>query len=149
MNIKRLPIIFTLAMGLVTPTARADRPIERREDASHVVCGVVRAVYVSEGKSYRRYVVELEIASVEKGTELKRSHVLYASCYRRKADASASLDADSSGHSVVPQEAQLVRVFLNHDRGRFEGVYPNWLEHLGNQPAAPSGAPAGAAQGHF
>ncbi len=125
-NIVRL--VSTLALALGT-AAFADRPVEKKENATHVVIGTVEAVFTHESKYYRDYIVEIRISEVAKGRGLHPGDVCYASCYRRKKGA-GGLEADSAGHTSVPNEGQQVKVFVNYHQGKFDGVYPNWYETL-------------------
>jgi hypothetical protein len=110
-------------------TVRADRPIEKREDATYVLSGTVRAVYVQDTKGYRSYIVELTVEQVTKGEGLKKGDCFRAFCYQRKEGA-ASLEFDTAGHTTVPKEGQRIKVFVNRARGRNEGIYPDWVDVL-------------------
>jgi len=125
-NIVRLVLTLALALGT---EAFADRPVEKKENATHVIIGKVEAVLTHESKYYRDYIVEVRISEVAKGRGLDPGDVFYASCYQRKKGV-GGLEADSAGHTSVPKEGQRVKVFVNCHQGKFDGVYPNWYETL-------------------
>jgi hypothetical protein len=116
----------TLTLGTA---ALADRPVEQKARATHVVVGKVERVFTRDTKSYREFIIELHISEVLKGRDLTLGHTLYVFCYQRKAGA-GGLSADSSGHASVPREGEQVKVFVKNQRGQFEGVYPDWYEKL-------------------
>ena len=124
-----------LALTCLAATARADRPIEKRSEATYVVTGTVAAVYTEDGGEYRGHVVAIRIEAVEKGPGLKPGEILYAYCYQRKPDA-PGINWDP-GHDVVPKVGSRVRAFVNRGDGKNEGVFPNWVDVLA-EPKAPS-----------
>lgn len=134
-------LIFAVLTALIFPAgfAFADRPNESRNAASHVIVGEVVAVYVSETKSYKHYAVAIEIEQVERGRELLQQEVVYVTCYQRKPGQS-SLDADSEGHLSVPTAGKRVRVFLQGQRGRYEGLYADWMDVLKPRSGRPKQA---------
>ncbi len=132
---RRLSALLILAA--FAATARADRPVENRSEATYVVTGTVAAVYADDGGEYRGYVVAIRIDGVEKGPGLKPGETLYAYCYRRKPDA-PGINWDP-GHDVVPKVGARVRAFVNRGDGRNEGVFPNWVDVLAEpKPTGPS-----------
>ena len=134
-------LIFAVlaALKFRTGFAFADRPNESRNAASHVIVGEVLAVYVSETKSYKHYALAIEIEQVERGLELLQQDVVYVTCYQRKPGQS-SLDADSEGHLSVPKAGERVHVFLQGQRGRYEGLYPDWMDVLKPRSGRPEQA---------
>lgn len=124
-----------LVLACLATTARADRPPERRSDATYVVTGTVEAVYTADDGEYRRHIVALRIEAAEKGPGLKKGEILYASCYQRKPDA-PGINWDS-GHDLVPKVGTRVKAFVNRGDGRNEGVFPNWVDVL-SEPKAPA-----------
>lgn len=135
-SIVRCSLKFGLALmigAVATGFATADRPNQKRENADYVVVGKVGAVYVRNTEGYREYIIELSVEAVEKGEGLKKGDTLRAFCYQRK-EGKGGLEFDSAGHSAVPKEGQRIKAFVNRDRGRHEGVYPNWFDPT---PAAP------------
>jgi hypothetical protein len=108
---------------------QAARPIENRDDASYIVIGTVKAVYLQETKGYRNYVIELLVEQATKGEGLRKGDFFRAFCYQRKAGA-AGLEFDTEGHKTVPKEGQRVKVFVNQAGGRYEGIYPDWVDIL-------------------
>ncbi len=126
---KLLLLAAAAAVSLLSPSAWAERPIEPHESATHVVVGAVVAVYRRDSAAYKHYVVEIQIEQVEHGRDLSVGHTMYAACYQRRP-GKYGLEADSAGHLSVPDAGQRVRVFLSADRGRYEGVHPDWVEVL-------------------
>src|SRR3954471_8644966 len=101
----------SLVLCLAVAAALADRPNQGRADADHVVVGKVRAVYASESKGYRSYVVEIAVEEVEKGAGLKKGDSYWAYCYQRKPGF-GGLEFDTPGHATVPKVGQRVRAFV-------------------------------------
>jgi len=136
----RLPAILALAaLASFATAALAARPVEKRSDATYVVTGTVAAVYTEDGAEYRGHVVAIRIEAVEKGTGLKRGEVLYASCYKRKADA-PGINWDS-GHEVVPKVGARIKAFINRGDGKNEGVFPDWVDVLAEPKVAAAPSP--------
>jgi len=59
-----LPISFILPLCLTTFAARL---VEKREQATHVFIGKVKAVHVEKSNGFLDYVIEVTVESVEKG----------------------------------------------------------------------------------
>jgi hypothetical protein len=129
-----------LAWGAV---AFADRASEDRDKATHVVVGRVEGVYGEEAAAgaNRHYVVEIAVEKVERGDGLKVGDVFYASCYRPNPKApdqskmserelKAYLFTVDGGHNAVPTRGDRVRVFVRHSRGKYNGVFPDWVDVL-------------------
>ena len=130
----RRAYLMMLILGVVAVRGagpgQAERPVEKRERADYVVTGAVTAVYSRETPGYREYVVELRIEQVEKGAGVKKGDTFRAFCYQRKP-GKGGLEFDTAGHTTVPKEGQRVKAFVNRAGGRYEGVYPDWVDTLG------------------
>ncbi len=124
-----MSIIVSLLMVFVLDVVLlfAARPVEKREQAEYVVSGEVTAVYSRETAGYREYIVEIEVAEVEKGSGIRNGDTFRAFCYQRK-EGKGGLEFDTAGHTTVPKEGQQVKAFANRADGRNEGVYPNWID---------------------
>jgi hypothetical protein len=107
----------------------AERPPERREDATYVITGTVDGLYVRKTRYYSHYIVKIRVEQVERGKDLQPGDVFYAACFRR--DPNAPREPSPQGHATIPREGQRVRVYVNDLRGENEGVYPNWVDILG------------------
>lgn len=124
-----LLLALLLAVGTtVTESARAARPIQRRENADYVVIGTVYAVYVRDTEVYRQYIIELRVEAVEKGSGLKKGDTFRAFCYQRKPGKGGPFD--TPGHAAVPKEGQRIKAFVNRGGGHHEGVYRNWFDAM-------------------
>lgn len=126
-----LAVKLLAAWVVAVSPAKADRPIEIRDKASHIVTGVVEAVYVQQTKGYSNYIVEIKVEEVEKGAGVAKGDTFRAFCYQRKAGA-GGLEFDTAGHDVVPKEGMRVKAFVKHQSGRNEGVYPDWVDVQSN-----------------
>jgi hypothetical protein len=136
-----------LVLGFVLiPVSLADRAPERRDSATHVVVGKVEALYFQEAArgANQGYVVEIVIAKVERGSGLKAGDTFYASCYRPNPKApdlsklseqeqKAYLLTVDGGHKAPPRPGDRVRVFVKHDRGKYHGIFPDWVDVLKNE----------------
>jgi hypothetical protein len=126
-------LAFLLTIGpTAIESARAERPVQKRENADCVVTGKVMAVYLHDSEGYRQYIVEIRIEDVDKGDGLKKGDTFRAFCYQRK-DGKGGLEFDTAGHSAVPKEGQRIKAYVNRERGHNEGVYPDWFD---SAPAA-------------
>jgi hypothetical protein len=128
------PSIAMLAVGLVATTVQAERAPEERSKATHVLTGTVEAVFVSESKTVRSYIVAINIESMDKGDGYKEGERFYASCYQRKKSDKVldknELLAYDPGHDLVPEIGQRIKVFVHRRGGKFEGVFPDWVDVL-------------------
>src|SRR5215471_7604884 len=129
---------------------RAERPAlspeEQKAEATHIVTGVVKAVYSREVKttSYGKgtlethYLLEIEVRGVEKGGGVGNGDIVYARCWRLKKHGASGAVPGPSGHSGIPKEGDQVRTYLakgkygptrQADNGSTV-VYPNGIEML-------------------
>jgi hypothetical protein len=120
-------------------------PEEKAAEATHIVTGLVKAVYSRDvetalygrGTVETRYLVEIEVQKVEKGDRLRAGDLLYARCWRLKKWGEAGDRPGPSGHHL-PAEGERVRAFVA--RGKYPPtgqadngwavVYPNGFEVL-------------------
>jgi hypothetical protein len=132
-----------LAVPVVALVSLADRAPEDRADATHVVVGVVEDVYSQEGAkgANRGHVVAIAIEKVERGEGLKAGDTFYASCYRPNPNApdlkkltekqqKEYLFTVDGGYNLVPKAGDRVRVFVRHHRGKYAGIFPDWVDVL-------------------
>jgi hypothetical protein len=133
-----------VAAGLALPAAAlADRAPEERAAATHVVLGRVAQVYFQEGArgANQDYVVEMAIEKVERGEGLKAADTIYVSCYRpnprppdlkklSERERRAYLFTVDGGHNPPPKKGDRVRVFIKGERGKYHGIFPDWVEVL-------------------
>ena len=120
--------LFVALMAIVSDSY-AERPPEKREDATYVITGTVDGLYVRKTKYYRHYIVKIRVEQVERGEGVEAGDVFYAACLRR--DPQAPPEPSPQGHAAIPREGQRIRAYVNHLRGENEGVYPNWVDVLG------------------
>jgi hypothetical protein len=147
-----LRLIGTLAgLLLLTATmARAERvPLsaeQKKAESTHIVTGVVKAVYSREvgttlygkGTLETHYLLEIEVHRVEKGGGVEKGDIVYARCWRLKKRGASGLVPGPSGHFDLPKEGETVRAFLAKGRygptGQADNgsavVYPNGIEKL-------------------
>ncbi len=112
-------MVFVLGVGLLC----AARPVEKREQADYVVSGKVTAVYSRETAGYREFIVEIEVAEVEKGAGIRNGDTFRAFCYQRK-EGKGGLEFDTAGHTTVPKEGQQVKVFVKSSGRTERGPLP-------------------------
>jgi hypothetical protein len=107
--------------------AAAELPMEKRDAATHVLTGEVIAVYQRDmGPICFDYVVALRVSKVHKGDGIKEGEVVYASCFKRKKLIDPPPSA--AGHLLIPQEKQVIQVYLKREGGRNVGIYPDWAD---------------------
>ena len=117
--------VFAVSSAAVAFAARIN---DSRDAADYVLTGTVKDLYTSVGEGYTHYIVEINVEAVEKGKDVKPNDTFRAFCYKRTGPASLALD--SAGHKTVPQPGQRVKVYVIRGRGKFEGVYPDWVDIL-------------------
>jgi hypothetical protein len=127
------PLFASLVVAAIASTSLADRPTEERTEADYVLTGKVDAVYKQDTEGYVNYIVELRVASVEKGKDIKSGEVFRAYCYQRK-EGKSGLEFDTAGHDVVPKEGATVKIFVKRQNGRHEGIYPHWIDVMKKAP---------------
>jgi hypothetical protein len=141
---------FAALFVLTATMAQAERPAlspeEQKAEATHIVTGVVKAVYSREvetalygkGTLETHYLLEIEVRGVEKGGGIEKGDIVYARCWRLKKHGESGLAPGPSGHSDIPKEGEQVRAFLS--KGKYDPtgqadngstlVYPNGIEKL-------------------
>lgn len=140
-----LVVLFAFAA-----VARAERvPLSAEElkaEATHVVTGTVKAIYSQEAESdlygkgtlVTRYLLEIEVDGVEKGTGVEKGELVYARCWRLKKHGEHGRVPGPSGHFGIPAQGEKVRAYVA--RGKYSAtaqddrgtavVYPNGIESL-------------------
>jgi len=142
--------IVAALLVLTVTLARAERvplsPEDQKKESTHIVTGVVKAIYSREvettlygkGTLETHYVLEIEVQGVEKGTGLEKGDIVYARCWRLKKRGEEGLVPGPSGHFGIPKEGEKVRAFVakgkygatgQSDNG-YSVVYPNGIENL-------------------
>jgi hypothetical protein len=130
--------------------ARAERvllsPEQLKAEATHIVTGVVKGVYSREvetalygrGTRETRYLLEIEVDAVEKGTGIGMGDIAYARCWRLKERGAHGLVPGPSGHRDIPKEGERIRAFLAKGKygptGQADNgwaiLYPNGIEKV-------------------
>jgi hypothetical protein len=106
--------------------ARAERPSESREDATHVVVGEVVQVFVDDSEYSASYVVKIAVEKVERGTGVAKDDYFYVECFKTKPTPEPRVGP--GGHKAVPKPNQKIRAFVMKGPFRSEGLYPDWFE---------------------
>jgi hypothetical protein len=122
---------FFATLALCAP-AFAERPLEPRDSASHVVTGTVQGVFRRDAGSEYQYVVRIRIEAVQKGDGYEPGDTFFAYCFQRKADAPPQPSA--GGHKSIPKEDQRIRAYVHRRNGLFEGNYKDWFDVLKTEP---------------
>jgi hypothetical protein len=141
---------LTTLLILAVPATWAERvplsPEDKKAEATHIVKGVVKAIYSREaettlygkGTVETRFLLEIEVQGVEKGNGLAKGDLIYARCWRLKKRGVRGAVPGPSGHFGIPKEGEEVRVLLakgkysptgQADKG-WAVVYPNGIEKL-------------------
>jgi len=135
---------------LAGSTAWAERvplsPEDKKAEATHIVTGVVKAIYsrhaetmcYGKGTLETHYLLEIEVRDIEKGEGIKKGDIVYARCWRLKKHGASGRRPGPSGHFDIPKEGDQVRAFLAKGRygptGQADNgwavVYPNGMETL-------------------
>jgi hypothetical protein len=147
-----LRFIGTLAAlaVLTTTMVRAERvplsPEQQKAEATHIVTGVVKAIYSREvettlygkGTLETHYLLEIEVDVVEKGGGIGKGDIVYARCWRLKKRGASGPVPGPSGHFDIPKAGEQIRAFLAKGKygptGQADNgstvVYPNGIEKL-------------------
>jgi hypothetical protein len=133
---------------IVVSSVHAERaplsPEQKLKESTHVVNGVVKAIYSRDvesglyglGTIETQYLLEIEIQGVEKGAGLAKGDIVYARCWRIKKHGAGGPMPGPSGHFGIPNTGDSVRAFLakgkygptrQTDNG-YAVVYPNGIE---------------------
>jgi hypothetical protein len=115
------------------------RVAEKREHATHVFTGKVKAVHVEKKNGFLDYVIEVTVESVEKGEGMKAGDAVPISCYLRDPDwlngktlskeeqLKDAMRRDSS-YRGVPKEGEHIKVYARKVKEKFDGIYPDWYD---------------------
>jgi hypothetical protein len=146
----RLVGILAALLVLAVPLVRAERvPLsaeQQKAEATHIVTGVVRAIYSRDAEStlygkgtlVTNHLLEIEVRGVEKGGGIEKGDIVYPRCWQLKKRGESGLVPGPSGHSDIPKEGEYVRAFLAKGKYSPTGqadnglsvVYPNGIEKL-------------------
>ena len=118
-----------LAFSITLSSAFAERPHQDRATADHVIEGVVTGVYHRAEGPYQKYIVEMRVSNPIKGDDVHAGDLFRAYCFQGPKDG---FFMGASGHLLIPVVGSKVRVFVNHESGLNEGVYPKWIDVLEN-----------------
>ncbi|HEY1859452.1 MAG TPA: hypothetical protein VGG61_03815 [Gemmataceae bacterium] len=132
-----------LAMLVLAASASAERALEDRSKATHVVLGKVEGVYARDERDTRYYVVEIAVEKVEKGDNVKPGEMFYVRCYLRIPDHYKNTKLSEKeqerialrgpGYDGVPKEGERVRVYARSGEGKYDGIYPDWYDVVKNK----------------
>ena len=141
-----LAALFVLTATMVRAERPALSPEEQKAEATHIVTGVVTAIYSREvettlygkGTLETHYLLEIEVRGVEQGGGIDKGDIVYARCWRLKKRGEGAPVPGPSGHSDIPKEGEQVRAFLAKGKygptGQADNgstlVYPNGIEKL-------------------
>ncbi len=141
-----LAALFVLATTIVRAERVPLSPEELQAEATHIVTGVVKAVYSREvettsygkGTLETHFLLEIEVHGVEKGGGIGRGNIVCARCWRLKKRGSSGPVPGPSGHFDIPKEGEQIRAFLAKGKygptGQTDNglavVYPNGIENL-------------------
>jgi hypothetical protein len=118
-----------LALAMQSQAAYAERPQQTRDDATHVVTGVIKQIEKKDAKSGNDgvktyYTAEIVIDEVGKGEGLKANDTLKFSWFRVTKRPSAPLPGTyGQSHASATQDAR-VRVWLmKGDASKYDVIY--------------------------
>ena len=119
--------------------AIAGRRHEKREEATNVFIGTVRTVQATTAKRTIDYVVEITVASVEKGTGIKAGDTVPMHCYLANDEYYKNLSEEErkklgpgtgpSSYKGVPKEGERIKVYaLLSGEKKYHGIFPDWYD---------------------
>lgn len=112
-----LSLTFVALSGTSGFAEKEDMTPQALRDAStHVVLGEVKAIYsrkTTEGDwRYTRYVAEVKVQKVEKGTGIAAGSLVYVRYWTRVWASRAPIPPTTAGHRDLPIEGQSLRMYL-------------------------------------
>ena len=130
-------ISFLISILLVACDAQAEVPLmspdELTDNATHIVVGKVRAVYLTTHKTKEwedtDWVAEIAVMDTEKGAGINSSDVIYAHYWNKKWIGKADPDPHSHGHGGV-SKGDFVRAYLKRKDGTYHVLLPNGFATL-------------------
>jgi hypothetical protein len=141
-----LTALFLLTATMVQAERVPLSPEEQKAESTHIVTGVVQAIYSREVETTRygkgtletHYLLEIEVRGVDKGSGIDKGDLVYARCWRLKKRGASGPIPGPSGHFDLPKEGDQVRAFLAKGKYGATGqadsgstlVYPNGIEKL-------------------
>jgi hypothetical protein len=147
-----------MLLALLMPTqVTAERvplsPEALKAEATHIVTGLVKAVYgldklstsYGEGTIETDYLLEIEVQTVEKGEGLKPGDLLYVRSWKVKKPGVRRIPGPY-GHFIIPAKGERIRAFVVYGRyaptaqsdNGWVVVYPNGIEKLERPEGATS-----------
>jgi hypothetical protein len=140
-SISRIASAVIFSAGVCVSTALADRPHKQKKDATYVVTGTVRHIYLRAADFSLNYLVEISVDEVEKGGELATQGplgIIIVSCYMEKPISGNETEEElqeryenaDGGYKAVPAEGDQVRAFVTPGGrgGIYSAVFPDWVE---------------------
>lgn len=128
-------------------TTLAERPNLTDEgltrESTHVIVGKVLGTYKRlhkefNGRREARYIIEIEVESIEKGEGVTPKDIVYARAWHIERFGIGGATPGPSGHNSIPDTGDRVRAYVAHgpyaptaqkDRG-WAVVYPNGIAIL-------------------
>jgi hypothetical protein len=115
-----------------------ERRTEKRDEATHVFTGQVKALHEEKVDGVINYRVEVTVESVEKGEGIKPGDNVPVNCYmamprlgipsdKRKSKVLIIGPRPGSYHSV-PKENERIKIYARKVNESFNGNYPDWYD---------------------
>jgi hypothetical protein len=131
--------LIWMAVILACASVFAARRIEKRDDATNIVIGTVKAVNAAKGKGFVHYDVEVAVEKIEKGYDVRPGDLIHVRCYMRDLDwlKSKTLTKEQrrrdaytrdSSYKGVPRKGDHVKVYANDGGDHYNGIYPDWYD---------------------
>ena len=120
------PPALLLCLSIWVASAGAERPRENKDEADYVLTGKVEKVFKRQDGRLSEFVVRLRVREVHKGQGVKAGDAFYAYCIKMAKPQAPVPEA--SGHKSVPSEGEVIKAYVHHRRGQYEGNYSEWYE---------------------
>ena len=133
-----LPLI-TIAMLLgVAACDRNPRRAEKRDEATHVFTGKVKALNAQNGEGVVFYDVEVVLDAVEKGEGVQAGDTVRVNCYvsfsspelqkEKGRNKILKIGPPPGSYSGVPKEKEWIKVYARKVNEKYDGIYPDWYD---------------------
>lgn len=121
-------VLSLLVVLFVLGHANAERPLEKKEDATHVLNGIIKKLDSKESKRFANgiltdYTAEIAIANIKKGAGLKTGDKVKVYWFHVTKPPTQSPPAANGHHQAAVKKGASVRVYLMKRDNGYEVIY--------------------------
>lgn len=135
-------VLVCVCQGSAQAEIANQSPEKLQSRATHIATGVVKQITADERMEkdwlHIKGVVEIEVATVEKGSADDLGAKVKARYWRQRWRGQGNPPTYGSGHRL-PKEGDVVRVYLKQEGEEFEALLPNGFEGIPKAPTRSDG----------